>query len=399
MPHAIWHKEAAYVATELVKVFGTQFGDMTTDTPMSTEQQSASWANAQNVATSLQAIFNSLTIMQNADQLNYCTVLRLAKECAMADPPCGKPQMTSLLEPETLSLEINKMLQPYDTISGIVSIDNKEVPDPLELCKYTFSGSLDSVSGLASFGLADLTTQVDFVAGSSAVDPVIRASVGFESCRVALAVHGSGSLLRQRTDQGSFGDEYLCKDQSAAVVLRASLLVVISGDVSLDVNLNQLISGGTATFTTDLSALQIQCQDVTLLPHSNSLHAEMSYSQLNAAIDTTIQLGACEMISEKFQAELQSLLLAEAQTMGRRVSGALQEIQGDGSGRRVEDVCKSPQSQMVELWSQEDIEYLQNEGSWNTYGDDDSISISGAFGTALPLVSVAFWVMQLAIRP
>jgi len=282
---------------------------------------------------------------------------------------------------------MNGLLQNYDNLESLVNQEG-DLEDPLGICEFSYTAALNRVSGLGSFGLAELDVQTTYIPGESLSDSVVRATLDFKTCPLPIKVEGTASILRK-------GDGWSCSEAQSDLIVRASVLVGLESKVSVDVNLDALTSQSPETMlSTDLSGLKIRCFDVTLLPPTDGWHQQLSYATLNAAMDSGLSAAACSMITPTITEQVNQLLMTEAAKVGTRA----QEVMV----RRVaeEQTCTAVPELLLNLWSQEEYdEYLQH-GDWqdavNEYMDGDSVSISDASRMAVALSPLAVLLLQFA---
>jgi len=388
MPHGNWHKLGAITSLILQRALAVDIPELMVERPLSEDQKIAAFEDLTLVVPHLQRMYNTLMTLSKGDQVNLCNIYRIAQECEASDVPCPAPQVRSLLDPTVLNDLMNGLLQNYDNLENLVT-QAGELEDPMGVCEYSYTAALNRVSGLGSFGLAELDVQTAYVPGESLSDSVVRVTVDFKTCPLPVKLEGNASILRQ-------GDGWSCSEEQGELIVKASLLVALESKVSVDVNLDALASQNSETvFSTDLSQLNIRCFDLTLLPPTDGWHQQLSYATLNAGMDSGLSAAACSMITPTITAQVNQLLLSEAAKVGTKAQ--------ESFTRRVaaeDQVCKAVPELMLSLWSQEEYDKYLKDG-WqddvNDYmNDDDSVSISDASRMAAALSPLAVLLLQFA---
>eukprot|EP00441_Pelagodinium_beii_P014581 CAMPEP_0197660230 /NCGR_PEP_ID=MMETSP1338-20131121/50723_1 /TAXON_ID=43686 ORGANISM="Pelagodinium beii, Strain RCC1491" /NCGR_SAMPLE_ID=MMETSP1338 /ASSEMBLY_ACC=CAM_ASM_000754 /LENGTH=812 /DNA_ID=CAMNT_0043237547 /DNA_START=19 /DNA_END=2454 /DNA_ORIENTATION=- len=370
-PHSNWHRTCAVLAIQIIESI-TGMIDIVLDPPLSAGQKAAAWADTPAVVSSALGLVYPLGLLTKGDELNMCNVYLQAKKCASATPFCAKPQLSPLLDVARTNELLDSMLADYATLENLIETAGP-IDDPLGLdCKWNYNASLQRVSGLSNFHLSDLNVKTEYKESEDGTS-VVRATVKFSTCPMAIRIEGDSWLDRSEPENGGYGSGYLCSSQRTQFLLDAAVLLDISAEASVDVSFDAIFageSGGEAPFKADISDLSINCHDLTLLPPTDGWHHEMSFATLNSALDLGITSAACAYLGPFIKEKLKPQLQTAAAEAGQITQGAL--------GRRMaSDQCNSTvATQLKDLFGRDDFDQWLKEAADKA---DSSIMLSGAW--------------------
>eukprot|EP00930_Biecheleria_cincta_P039957 TRINITY_DN27417_c0_g1_i1.p1 TRINITY_DN27417_c0_g1~~TRINITY_DN27417_c0_g1_i1.p1 ORF type:complete len:835 (-),score=96.05 TRINITY_DN27417_c0_g1_i1:306-2810(-) len=371
VPHANWHRAGALLARRLVKAFAFDVPALVQEPPLGLAAKQKAWEDAPAVAPYLQVIYNSVKAMSSARSVNVCRVFKLARECALASPPCGRADISFLLSPKGANEVLSGLLSDYNKFEDIMSASGGPFEDSMGACQWSYEATLKKVEGLSAFALDTLSVNTAYVEGSTTDSTVIRTTLAFKTC--ALPVKIEGDAILSTSGSGSFTN-MMCSKGDSSLIVKASLLLSVDANVSLDADLNKILSGSTDPFSIDLSQLDIRCHDLTLLPPTDGWHNKLSYSIVNAGMDSGVTTAACTIISQLIKKEAKAQLTAQAKKMGEQVSTAM------GGGRRLQ-TCPDLEATMKSMWGESAYnEYLKSgvQRFSNGQNGDGVINIDGA---------------------
>lgn len=325
-PHSNWHRVCGYTTQRFTTLVSQELPREMLEPPLTEDQKHAAWRDAAAVAANFQAFANLFSGILKADTVNLCRVFKAAKECASSAPFCTMPPAQSLLEPCVVNDFLVAETSKLDPLTGIAS-DSGDVPDPLDICYYTYSVSLDSISGLSGFKLRDL------VVTHSYADGPIRTHISMTTVTVSLTFEAEATITRNGQKHG-WG---LCSFMETTVNLAATLKFEFEADLTVDTDLQVILGMIDNENAGDAFAVMVQkmkptCHDLTLQPLSDGVFGGVLMGVVNGILMVGLLDLACQLLEPEVMRIVQEQASSAASTLGQHVN--LPQ-------RRLEDSCST----------------------------------------------------------
>lgn len=314
VPHATWHRVASQMIKKLVNATTQDIPSSFQAPPLAFSQIQATWTNADKVAVAFQRLNNTLGLVSSADKVNLCSVFDNAKATASAYDDDQEPIVNGFLDVNRVAPVLNGLGPQMDplpvkvTASGIVT-------DPTATCTYSFSAFTQTVQGLRSLNIQSLDIATTYMQGNTWNTTAVRRTVKIASCDVLIQVSGQATIART----GGISTQ-ICMPFSIAAPFTASLQFNLQAEVTVDANLNGILTSASSTpFMANVQSAVMGEQVFSLQTLQLSSQAAFAQQALGAAVVAGLETPLATAVKQQILNKASTALLSETALMGRRV--------------------------------------------------------------------------------
>ncbi|CAK0885551.1 unnamed protein product [Prorocentrum cordatum] len=294
-PHSTWHRVCGYTTQRLTTLISQELPSEMLEPPLTEDQKHTSWRDAAGVA---------------------------AKECASSAPFCTTPPAQSLLEPCVVNDFLVAETSKLDPLTGIAS-DSGDVPDPLNVCFFTYSVTLDSISGLSGFKLRDLAITHSYADGP------IRTHMNISTTTISLTIEGEATITRNGKKYG-WGE---CSLMEVTVNLGATLKFEFEADLIVDTDLQTILGLIDDENVGDAFAIMVHrmkptCHDLTLQPLSAGIFGGLLMGVANGILKVGLVRLACELLEPEVTRIVREQASGAARVLGQHARLPQRRLEG-----------------------------------------------------------------------